>query len=582
MADKIYKPKKEEIKTQKTGTNFSVNKNGNGKKKSYDEYSKEDFVAEIEQLKKRKKYGLVWEEQEEKFDKDTIGKLPVLKEVKNREIKTDKNSPVNLLIEGDNYHSLSVLNYTHEKAVDVIYIDPPYNTGNKDFIYNDSYVDREDAYRHSKWLSFMAKRLKLAKNILKDAGAIFISIDDNEMYQLKMLMDDIFDERNFIANFIWNKKNVVQNDARFASTNHEYVLCYAKNIDQLGKFQLLPRTEELDARYNNPDDDPRGSWTSVALQAKSGTEANRYKIKFPNGVVWEPVPGTYPRLTKESLMKAYKEDRLWFGKSGKNVPRLKKYLSEVKRGVVSNSILLPEDVGSTQSAKETIKRILGINVFETPKPVGLIERFIKLVAGEDGIILDFFAGSGTAGHSVLRLNKTDKGKRQFILCTNDEDNNGTGLGVATDICYPRIKKVIEGYTDANNHKKIAGLDGNLKYFKTSFVDATPTDDNKKKLTDQSTEMLCVRENTFEEVLNKKDFKIFKNDRKHMGIVFDQSAIADFKKEARKIKGPIHTYIFSLEDEDFAPELEDMDGRIIVSPIPEVILRVYRRIFSIKI
>lgn len=583
MADKLYRPKKEEIQTQKTGTYFvAENKNGNGKKKSYSEYTKDELVVEIEKLKKRKKYGLVWEEQEEKFDKDALGKLPVLKEIKNREIKTDKKAPVNLLIEGDNYHSLSVLNYTHDKAIDVIYIDPPYNTGNRDFIYNDSYVDREDSYRHSKWLSFIHKRLRLAKNVLKNAGAIFISIDDNELYQLKLLMDDIFDEKNFIATFIWNKKNVVQNDAKFVSTNHEYVICYAKNLERLTKFNLLPRTEMLNARYSNPDNDPRGPWTSVALQAKSGTEANRYKIKFPNGVKWEPVPGTYPRLSKDSLMKAYEESRLWFGKNGKNVPRLKKYLNEVKQGVVSNSILLPDEVGSTQAAKEAIKRILGINVFETPKPAALIKRFIQLTTDNNGIILDFFAGSGTTGQAVLELNKENGGHRQFILCTNNEDNNGSNLGVATDICYPRVKKVIEGYKDANNKKVIAGLGGNLKYFKTAFVDSTPNDANKQKLTDQSTEMLCVRENTFEPVFEKAKLKIFRNDKKHTAIIFDQLLIPEFKKLAEKIESPIHTYIFTLEDEDFSGEFDGLDGRIIVSPIPEAILRVYRRIFSIKL
>ena len=242
MADKIYKPKKEEIKTQKTGTNFSVNKNGNGKKKSYDEYSKEDFVAEIEQLKKRKKYGLVWEEQEEKFDKDTIGKLPVLKEVKNREIKTDKNSPVNLLIEGDNYHSLSVLNYTHEKAVDVIYIDPPYNTGNKDFKYNDIYIEKDDAYRHSKWLSFISKRIKLSKNLLKDSGVIFISINENEFAQLKLLCDDIFDESNYLTTFtikVRHEDRILKGDKDFHEVV-EYLLLYRKSAT----FKPLKRKRE--------------------------------------------------------------------------------------------------------------------------------------------------------------------------------------------------------------------------------------------------------------------------------------------------------------------------------------------------
>ena len=573
MADKLYKPKKEEIKTQKTGTYFNV-KNSN--KKSYENYTKEDLIAEVEQLKKRKQYGLVWEEQEEKFDKDTIGKLPILKEIKNKEIGKDKDGPVNLLIEGDNYHSLSVLNYTHEKAIDVIYIDPPYNTGNKDFIYNDRYVDREDAYRHSKWLSFMEKRLKLAKNLLKETGMIFISIDDNEVAQLKLLLDDsaLFGEKNFIAQFIWNKKTGRQNDARFVSTNTEYVLCYLKNIER-GRINLLPRTEELNKSYKNPDNDPRGPWASVKLDAKSGSEPNLYEIIFPNGIKWKPSPGRYPAYTKENLLKLYRDKRIWFGESGKNVPRLKKFLSEVQQGLVPNTLLLPNEVGNTQKAKEDYKKVLRNINFDNPKPLQLIKYLSIMGGNKNSVILDFMAGSGTTGHAVLELNKEDGGNRQFILCTNNENH------ICTNICYPRIKKVIDGYKGLKD-KKIKGLGGNLKYYKTSFVGATPSDANKKKLTDQSTEMLCIRENTFEKVLERKHFKIFKNNKKYTGILYDQVAIPDFKKVIKAIKGPIHTYIFSLEDEDFSSEFEDMNGRIVVSPIPEVILRVYRRIFGIKI
>jgi adenine-specific DNA-methyltransferase len=539
----------------------------------------EKLNAEIErlkkELKKRKKYGLVWEEKPEEVIEMCKEKLPVLKEAKNKEIITDKDKPVNLLIEGDNYHALSVLNYTHAKKVDVIYIDPPYNTGNKDFIFNDRYVDREDAYRHSKWLSFMEKRLKLAKNLLKDTGVIFISIDDNEVAQLKLLMDnpDLLGELNFINFFVWNKKNVVQNDAKFASVNHEYVVTYARNLSKLGRFNLLPRTEELNARYSNPDNDPRGPWTSVALQAKSGVESNVYEIVFPNGVKWRPVPGTYPRLTKDSLIKAYNEGRLWFGKSGKNIPRLKKYLSEVKGGIVSNSILLPQDVGSTQMAKELLKRMLGKNIFETPKPLGLIKRLITLAADKNALVLDFMAGSGTMGHAVLQLNKEDGGNRQFILCTNNENN------ICTEVCYPRVKRAIEGYVDAISRKKVEGLNGNLKYFKTDFVNYDePTDKNKIKLTEQATEMLCVKEETFEKVLDQKSFKIFKNTNHYTGIIFDQAVIPAFKKAIKDMEGKFSVYIFSLGDETFDDEFDDVKQKVQLSSIPEAILRVYRRIF----
>ncbi len=561
----------------------------------------EKLNAEVErlkkELKKRKKYGLVWEEKPEEVVEMCKEKLPVLKEVKNKEIKSKPTHPVrneisngvNLLIEGDNYHVLSVLNYTHAKKVDVIYIDPPYNTGKKDFIFNDHYVDREDSYRHSKWLSFMEKRLKLAKNLLKDTGVIFISIDDNEVAQLKLLMDnpDLFGENNFIAQFIWNKKTGRQNDAKFVSTNHEYVLCYLKNINK-GKINLLPRTEELNQSYKNSDSDPRGPWASVKLDAKSGSESNLYEITFPNGVKWKPSPGRYPAYTKENLLKLYKGNRIWFGENGKNVPRLKKFLSEVQQGLVPNTLLLPYEVGNTQKAKEDYKKVLPNVNFDNPKPLGLIKYLSMMGGNKDAIILDFMAGSGTTGHSVLELNKEDGGNRQFILCTNNENN------ICTGVCYPRIKKVIEGYKNLKG-EKVEGLNGNLKYFKTDFVDYDePTDRNKIKLTAEATEMLCVKEGTFELVRDGKDFKIFKNSSHYTGIIWDQAAIPAFKKAIKEIKGKFSVYVFSLGDEDFSEEFADLNkkrseaksrterssgARIQLSPIPEAILRVYRRIFK---
>lgn len=389
---------------------------------------------------------------------------------KNSKLSLGKSE--NLIIEGDNLEALKALMPYYYGRVKCIYIDPPYNTGNEKWVYNDKVnspkirewlgkvvgAEGEDLTRHDKWLCMMYPRLKLLRDLLDKDGYIFVSIDDNEHCSLRKAMDDIFYPENFITTFIWNKKNVVQNDARFASVNHDYVVCYIKNIGK-NRFNLLPRTEELNARYENPDNDLRGPWTSVALQAKSGTEANVYEITFPNGVRWKPVPGTYPRLIKQELMKAYKEGRLWFGKKGKNVPRLKKYLNEVKQGVVSNSILLPDEVGSTQMAKETIKKILGKNVFETPKPVELIKRFIQLTCGKDSIILDSFAGSGTTAHAVLELNKGDEGSRKFILVEMESD-------ICRKITSERVRRVAKGYfykKAKGETVKVKGLGGGFEY-----------------------------------------------------------------------------------------------------------------------
>ena len=343
----------------------------------------------------------------------------------------------NLLLKGDNLEILKHLKHAYAGAVKMIYIDPPYNTGSDGFVYQDDRrftpeqlarlggMDLDEACRvleftakksnsHSAWLTFMYPRLYIARELLREDGVIFISIDDNEQAQLKILCDEVFGEENFVADLIWKKKNVVQNDARFFSTDHEYILCYAKSADAL-KLNRLARTAEQEARYQNPDNDPRGVWTSVALQAKSGSST--YQITFPNGVSWQPVEGTFPRLSKASLLKAYEENRLWFGKDGKNVPRLKKYLSEVQDGVLSNTVWMNEIVGSTQSSKENLKKMLGNNVFDTPKPIELLQRMISLATSETDLILDFFAGSGTTAHAVMQLNAEDgeNGHRRFIL-----------------------------------------------------------------------------------------------------------------------------------------------------------------------
>lgn len=543
--------------------------------KKEDNLEKEKLLAEIErlkkELKKRKKYGLVWEEKPEEVVEMCKEKLPILKGVKSKEIITDPKKPVNLLIEGDNYHALSVLNYTHEKKIDVIYIDPPYNTGNKDFIFNDHYVDKEDSYRHSKWLSFMGKRLKLARSLLKDTGVIFISIDDNELSQLKSIMDDIYGENNFFQVLVWHNKYTVSNDAKYFSGQHEYVLSDARNIDKT-IINLLPRTEEADKRYNNPDNDPRGDWKSTPLHAKSGTEDGIYEFVFRKGVKWSPPKGTFPRFSKETLKELDENNRIWFGKSGKSTPSRKTFLSEVNQGLKCGSLLSYSIFGHTHKANEELANILGKGKFDNPKPSDLILNLIKLSErSKESIVLDFFAGSGTTAQAVLRLNNDDKGDRKFILCTDNENN------ICSEVCYPRVQKAIKGYKSPKGNI-INGLGGNLKYFKTFFVDAEPTDKNKKKLTEQATEMLCIREGTFELVLEQKKFKIYKNNSHYTGIIFDQLSIQDFKKAIKDIKGKFSIYVFSLGDDTFDEEFEDIKQKVKLSPIPEAILRVYRRIF----
>lgn len=566
------------------------------KKNKYTDWTKEELVKRVEALEKRKKYGLVWDEErtKEKFEAAAEGKLPVLKEVKSKDIKTDPDKPTHILIEGDNYHALSVLNYTHENSVDVIYIDPPYNTGDKDFRYNDSWVDQEDSYRHSKWLSFMGKRLQLAKNLLKKTGVIFVSIDDNELAQLKLLMDEIFDS-NLISIFI-HKNNSSKNQANLVSISTEYMLLYQRAKDGLKgkqwrtpkkgaediarmfkklKEQELPLEEieqEIKEMYKRPKYahlsrwnkvDEKGVFVDADLSREGGTKD--YTITNPNTGRPCIVPSRGWGKGYDELLRLQKEDLIWYGDEA-TPPRMKDYLTHDDE-VVPDSLLYHDNSLDTR----LIKEMFGKLVFENPKPLEMIKTVIQMSSDKEAVILDFFSGTGTTGHAVMKLNKEDGGNRQFILCTNNENN------ICTDVCYPRIQKVIKGYKNSKGIG-IEGLGGNLKYYRTSFVPSEPTDKNKELLIKEAVEMLCLREDTFEFVSETETFKIFRSRERYTGIIFDQLSIQMFKKAVAKLGKPVSVYVFSLGDDDFSDEFADMKNKIKVCSIPEAILRVYRRIF----
>jgi len=564
----------------------------------------------------------VWEDKPEDVVVMCKEKLPVLKGVKSKDIITDKEKPVNLLIEGDNYHALSVLNYTHAKKVDVIYIDPPYNTGNKDFIFNDHYVDREDAYRHSKWLSFMEKRLRLARNLLKDTGVIFISIDDNEVAQLKLLMDQIFGERNFV-DILAIQMSTVQGEKVGAAKKGTIV----KNTEFCLIYSRLPNKQIIkNILYDPTDYDPHyslyispvsqrvykiQSLSSILLRDKQIRDELSLlgllkKNKLPQKGLQEAyrlssLVRKFINKNKENIVRIHDVIKI---KNSKDIPRevnkglvveydsgKRKYLL-IKRGdkfyqviPVAEKIRVADDfyktLGPTTIRGDwwpgfyldmgNINKEGDVKFGEGKKPLRFIKQLIYMVGGKNATILDFFAGSGTTGEAVLELNSEDGGNRRFILCTNNRDENG-GHKICTDICYPRLKNAIFGY------KSKKGLGGNLKYFKTDFVDAEPTDKNKIKLTRQATETLCIKEGTFDLVQDRGSFKIFKDSKHYTGIIFDQLAIPEFKKVIKDIKGRFSVYIFSLGDETFEDEFADVKQKVKLSPIPEVILRVYRRIF----
>lgn len=592
-----------------------------------------ELESQIRELKSRKKYGLVWDDEGQREDvvKKCLQELPVLKEMDSKAISDDPSKPVNLLIEGDNYHALSVLNYTHEEKIDVIYIDPPYNTGKNDFTYNDKYIDANDGYRHSKWLNMMNERLLLARNLLSEHGVIVISIDDNEQANLALLCNEIFGEKNFIANFVWNSTKSVTNTA-LVSVSHNFNLCYAKDKEVFDlNFRKNFKLPAITTGFSNPDNDPRGKWKADPFEAGGVRKNQMYEIVNPNnGKSFYPKKGNCWKNDYQRYLELLKDNRIVFGKSGEGRPQRKRFIWEAEsRGLTPNTWW--SDVGTTTSGTTELRRILGDDVrFTNPKPVSLIKKILMIASQKNSIVLDFFAGSGTTGHAVLQLNKDDGGNRRFILCTNNEGN------IATEICYPRIKKVIRGYKftgkeqtllytkevknytalknldlgelerikkeneekfdgisikfdngvlAASGEKNIKvrkeGLGGNLKYFKTEFVPGSKGDRLKRNLTDKAGDMLCVKEDTHEKVRCGRDYKIYRNGERCTGIIYHPSAISDFKKIIADIDGKFTVYIFSLSGLPYSKQFADMSGKVTLKAIPKVILSVYQRIFRKK-
>lgn len=565
----------------------------------YKDYSKEELIEELETLKK-KKYGLVWDKKNsqemldafvnwENMPENFIPKtFPVLKEIKKLEIQTDKKDPVNLLIEGDNYHSLAVLNFTHKEAVDLIYIDPPYNTGNKDFLYNDRFIDKEDPFRHSKWLSFMEKRLNLARNLLNGGGIIFISIDDNEQAQLKLLCDEIFGEVNFVANLVWaNKEGGGSSDSKFFRIKHEYILVYAKDIEKL-QIQGVDITNK--ERYTQEDKyvKERGKYylqklNQASIQYSSSLD---YPIEAPDGTKLLPKQGDKRacwRWSKDKVLWGVENDFVVFKKDrdGKWQVYTKQYMFVDNEGNPLERSNRPfgviDEFSSIQGTK-TLENIFHQKVFDYPKPHLLMKYLINRHPNRDAIILDFMAGSGTTGQASLELNKEDGGKRRFILCTNNGDEKSEHK-IASDICYPRIRKIVDGYKNTNG-ESVEGTGGNLKYFKTDFVPAQPTDKNKRDLVNNSAEMLSIKEGIYGLLVDKGlNFHIYGDGNKYLGIIFNEETVDKFISEANKLDGHFSIYCFSYGEASPIKEFDSMKNKYTLQPIPEIILKVYREIFK---
>jgi len=398
----------------------------------------------------------------------------------------------NLFIEGENLEVLKLLQKSYHRQIKLIFIDPPYNTG-KDFIYPDRYQDPLQAYLrftgqtddqgfrlsantessgryHTNWLNMIYPRLQVARNLLREDGAIFISIDDTEVANLRKLCDEVFGEENFVANLVWQKKYTRANDARWFSDNHDHILCYARNKEAFA-VRLLPRSGEQLAAYANPDRHPKGPWKATPLHAKSGTDNSEYR--FRNGVRWRPPAGTFRRYNDESLRRMEENDEIWFGEDGRQTPQRKSFLCDVKEGVTPTTLWTYAEVGHNHEANNELKQLGLDGVFSNPKPTRLIRQICLLTDTDDrdGIVLDFFAGSATTAHAVLAQNVADGGTRRFIMvqlpepCGEHTEAYRAGLKSIAEIGKERIRRAIGTLkgTEADLGFKVFKLDSsNLK------------------------------------------------------------------------------------------------------------------------
>lgn len=476
-------------------------------------------LGEIESELNAKKYGLVWEQHEEAVDVMMQDNIPVFSEDAEKEIIEAPGDGFNFILEGDNLHSLRLLEKTHKGRIDLIYIDPPYNTGNKDFVYDDAFVDKTDLFSHSKWLSFMEKRLRIAGQLLSDNGVIFISIDDNEQAPLKMLCDDLFGAECFVANVSWQRTYSMRNDSKGIPAEVEHILVYSKNIGWMPK--RLARTEAMNSLYKNIDNDPQGAWRNTTPYAPGAAthQGMVYAIQHPftgkmlypsNGSCWryqqdqmleymrgwcdyelrdlsdddkradvcgvsvdEVKKGVKGIVLVESLEESAKKARVvyergawpryFFTRNGLGGLGRKTYLENLGGKPVTN--FWPHaEVGQTDEAKKELIAVFGGKVpFDTPKPTRLIDRILDIASSNDSIILDFFAGSGTTGHAILKYNSTHSdSNRRFILCTNNE------AGICENVTYPRVRTVITGKRSDGSEYADA-IPANVKYYRTGFV-----------------------------------------------------------------------------------------------------------------
>lgn len=549
--------------------------------------------AEIEKLKnqqtkaiQREKYGLNWIDVPEEFDGKSKNSIPVLKEIKEKAIKNDDGKPTHILIEGDNYHVLTCLNYTHAGKIDVIYIDPPYNTGSDGFTYKDARfmtefpngktVPKDDPLRHSTWLSFMEKRLRLAKNLLSDKGVIFISIDDNEQANLKLLCDQIFGEKFFLGNIDWESKTKSQNTKTAydkLQPKVEHILVYSKK----NHFNLYEKAKK---EYPEYDENGCFRYYKIEMMSSEGIRGRETMIF--------PILGV--NLPPEKQWKYGIETIKEFEERGDLIllneyPTMKiRPIDE--RGEITEPFwgFISKEIGTAETAKKDLNKIFGSikHGFDTVKPVELILKLIFHSSTPNSTILDFFAGSGTTLHATMKLNAEDGGNRQCILVQQQENDSN----ICETITYERNRRVMQGYTNAKG-EEIAGLGNSLKYYKTDFIGKNKpekaTDEDRISLAQKAGYLISLVENTLEEIETNDFYQIFSDaeENQFTAIYFngDTEKFPDFVQSIQEKNKKTTVYIFTWGSPDiFENEFDDLSN-ITIKSIPQPILEIYKSLMK---
>ena len=610
--------------------------------KKYQSWGKEELISQLKKTENNKSYGLVWETQKEEIEINFNSKLSVLESVKEKEIKNGATDKQNIIIEGDNLHSLEVLCFTHKSKIDFIFIDPPYNTGNDTWKYNNKFVNDDDTFKHSKFCSFMYQRLQLAKQLLSPDGVLCLTIDNYEVHNVKHLLEEIFKDKEIIMtvtehNYRGRSKN------NFALTHEYSIWVVRKNKDVITKSSFLSEDIKRNLRRTGTDarrEDVPTMFYGIevdknTLDILSVTDAvpqgeNLPKSSNANSHIVFPV-----RPDGEEMRWYYGRDRV-IKESKEGTVYAKKIKNKIEIHYLQKaspsrrkSVWRGTKFDSSTHGTELLTSIIGENDFPFPKSVySVIESIQAATAKKDAIILDFFAGSGTTGHAVLELNRMDGGERKFILCTNNENK------IAEKITWERIKNVINGYESKKNKKtqlfeqeitlsdiknnkkllsrveeikklnphydsyeeslnfesyilwgierggkKIKGLGGNLKYFKIKLLDNSRTDGDKNFIAKELLETICFKEETYDPTKITKQFQIYSNKTKHTVIIYNNAFIEQAKSSIKELKGKVNIYVFSLSSDNYEDEFENITNIENIYPIPHPFLKIKERIIK---